>query len=84
MSVDRLSISLDAGLAAEIRQSARRSGTSVSAWLAEAAAVKLRSEAFRDFIREWVPEPGPLTVEEMRRARADFAEATRSAAWVTR
>ena len=46
--------------------------------------MKLRSEAFRDFIREWVSEPGPLTVEEMRRARADFAEATRSAAWMTR
>ena len=78
MSADKLSISLNSGLGAEVRRSARRGETSISAWLAEAAAAKLRLEALGAFLDDWEREHGPFTDEALRRARAELglAEAT--------
>ena len=72
MKVDKLSISFEATLGDSVRNAARKSGTAVSSWLAEAAAAKLRAEALREFLDTWESEQGPLTVEELRRAEAEL------------
>lgn len=72
MSTDKLSISLDPELAEHVRESARRAGKGVSAWLAEAAAAKLRAEALDEFLEEWKREHGDFTIEELRQAEMEF------------
>lgn len=72
MKVDKLSISFEATLGDNIRNAAQKAGTGISAWLAEAAAAKLRTEALRDFLDAWESEHGPLTAEELRRAEAEL------------
>ncbi len=80
MRVDKMSISLDAGLGEEVRQAARRDDKALSAWLAEAARAKLRAEALRAFLDAWKQEHGPFTVEELRRARAELGLAEQAPA----
>lgn len=72
MKVDKMSISLDAELAQEVREAARKSGTSISAWMAEAATQRMRAEAFREFLDAWEAENGPITPEELERARGEL------------
>ena len=43
----------------------RQQGTSVSAWLADTAAHRLRLEAGRQGIAEWERQHGPLTADEL-------------------
>jgi hypothetical protein len=68
------SISLPPDLAEAIERAATQEGTSVSAWLADTAAHRLRLEAGRRGIAEWERQYGPLTAEELAeglaRARA--------------
>ena len=68
------SISLPPDLAEDIGRAATQEGTTVSAWLAETAAHRLRLEAGRRGIAEWERRYGPLTAEELAdglaRARA--------------
>lgn len=68
------SISLPPDLDAEIEAAAAAAGTSVSAWLADTAAHRLRLEAGRRGIAEWEAEHGALTPDELAdglaRARA--------------
>ena len=68
MKVDKLSVSFDPDLGDAIRAAAKRSGGSVSRWLAEAAAAKLRTESLAEFLDAWEAEHGPLTVEELATA----------------
>ena len=72
MKVDKLSVSFDPDLGDSVRDAARRAGTGLSAWLAGAAAAKLRSEALGDFLRDWESEHGPLTKEELARAATEL------------
>jgi predicted transcriptional regulator len=71
---DKRSISLPPELAAAIDRAAAAEGTSVSAWIAETAARRLRLDAGRAGIAEWEQEHGALTPEELSeglaRARA--------------
>jgi hypothetical protein len=64
------SISLSPELDAAIEHAAHDEGTSVSAWLADAAAHRLRLDAGRRGIAEWEAENGPLTDEERAEGRA--------------
>lgn len=68
------SISLPPELDAAVEQAAALAGTSISAWLAETAAHRLRLEAGWHGIEAWESDNGRLTVEELaegrRRARA--------------
>ena len=68
------SISLPHDVAEAIEQAAAREGTTVSAWIAETAAHRLRLEAGRRGIAEWERQHGPLTSDELAeglaRARA--------------
>lgn len=72
MKVDKMSISLDPDLGDEVRSAARESGKPLSAWIAEAAAAKLRSEALSKLLEEWQNEHGPLSDEEIRKAEAEL------------
>ncbi|MFT3876667.1 MAG: hypothetical protein QM708_09630 [Propioniciclava sp.] len=62
------SISLAGDLAAQIEAAAAAADTSVSAWLAESAAHRLRMEAGRRAFAEWEAENGVLTEQERRDA----------------
>src|SRR5579875_1684642 len=64
------SVSLPGDLAEAIEAAARAQGTTVSAWLTESAAHRLRIEAGRAAIAEWEAEHGPLSDEERAEGRA--------------
>jgi hypothetical protein len=71
---EKRSISLPPELAAAIDRAAAAEGTSVSAWIAETTARRLRLEAGRQGIAQWEADNGPLTAQELAdgltRARA--------------
>jgi hypothetical protein len=60
-----MSVSFDLELGEAIRESAKDSRQSVSAWLAEAARDRLRLEALGDAVVSWEQEFGPLTDAEI-------------------
>jgi len=68
------SISLPADLADAIDVAANAEGTTVSAWIAETAAHRLRIDAGRRGVAEWERQHGSLTPDELAeglaRARA--------------
>jgi hypothetical protein len=68
------SISLPAELADAIEHAAAAEGTTVSGWLADTAAHRLRLDAGRRGIADWERENGPLSPDELAgglaRARA--------------
>ncbi|MDA1061727.1 MAG: hypothetical protein O2895_02280 [Chloroflexi bacterium] len=72
MKVDKMSISFEAELGDEVRSAAQRAGKGLSAWLAEAAAGKLRAEALAEFLDAWERDHGPLTADELGRAEAEL------------
>lgn len=59
------SISLPSDLADAIDVAATAEGTSVSAWIAETAAHRLRLDAGRQGVAEWERQHGALTPEEI-------------------
>jgi hypothetical protein len=65
MQVDRLSITLEPRLGAAVRRAAKRAGVSVSAWIAEATAARIRNLALRDALDAWDETDGPLTKQEL-------------------
>jgi hypothetical protein len=68
MGVEKMSVSFDLKLGEAIRGSAERSGQSVSAWLAESAALRLRQELLGEAIEAWERKFGKLTAEEKEAA----------------
>ena len=72
MKVDKMSISLDAQLGDDVRNAARKAGMGLSAWLADAAAAKLRALALGEFLDHWEREHGPLAPDELARAEAEL------------
>ena len=72
MKVDKLSVSFDPELGDAVRSAAAEAGKPLSAWLAEAAASKLRAEALDDFLAGWQAEHGVLTAEEIARAEGEL------------
>ncbi len=68
MNVDRLSLTMDAELGEAVRKAAARAGTSVSAWLAAAAADRLRNELLDAALDAWEAESGPFTDAELNEA----------------
>ena len=68
------SISLPSDLADAIDIAATAEGTTVSAWIAETAAHRLRLDAGRQGVAEWERQHGTLTADEvadgLARARA--------------
>jgi hypothetical protein len=76
------SISLPPDLAEAIDNAAAQEGTTVSAWLADTAAHRLRLDAGRRGIAEWERKNGTLTAAELAdglaRARAILRRSTPS------
>ncbi len=65
-----MSISMDAEIAAQVREAALRAGVPLSAWMADAARAKLRHESLAAFLDEYQAEHGAFTEEELEQARA--------------
>jgi hypothetical protein len=63
------SVSLPGELAEAVEAAARAQGTTVSAWLAESAAHRLRMDAGRQALAEWEAEHGRLTETELAEGR---------------
>jgi hypothetical protein len=72
MKVLKLSISFDPKLGGKVREAARKARAPLSAWLAQAAAAKLRSDALGSFLDDWEAKHGDLTPEELARATEDL------------
>ncbi|HEV3093092.1 MAG TPA: hypothetical protein VGY30_01105 [Solirubrobacteraceae bacterium] len=72
MKVDKLSVSFAPDLGDAVRDAARHSGSSLSSWLAEAAATKLRAQALADYLQEWEQQHGELTPAELAKAADDL------------
>lgn len=68
MKPERLSITMDPTLGAATRKAAKRAKLSVSAWIAEAAAARLRHEALRDALTRWQTEDGAFRPAELAEA----------------
>lgn len=63
--VDRFSVTMPPEIGAAVRDAASRQGTSVSNWLAAAAAQQLRNHLLGAALDAWETEDGPFTDEEL-------------------
>ena len=63
--MERLSFSLPEDLAGRIRDAAREDGTSLSAWLTQAAETQRLLRNARSAIQAWEQANEPITDEEM-------------------
>lgn len=70
MSVERFSVTMDPTLGAAVRTAAARSQTSVSRWLAQAAADRLRNDLLGAALDVWEAEDGPFNDAELNAAAA--------------
>jgi len=69
MTVDRFSLTMDPDLGEAVRRAADRAGMTVSAWIAQAAADRVRNELLGIALEQWAEEDGPFTDEELDEAR---------------
>ena len=77
MGVEKMSVSFDLELGRAIKQSAEHRSQSVSSWLAEAAAARLRSEALGEAIRDWEQTYGALNEAELADAERTLEQAAK-------
>ncbi len=70
MQVDRFSVTMETDLGAAVRDAAERAGMSVSGWLAQAAADRLRNDLLGVALDAWEAEDGPFGDEELDAAAA--------------
>lgn len=75
MKVDKMSISMTPEIGDGVRAAAEREGLSVSAWLAEAAAARLRSQALANLLEDWQAKHGKITPSELAKARVELGYA---------
>ena len=78
--VDRLSVTMAPEIGAAVREAAAREGTSVSAWLTEAAAQRLRNDLLGIALDQWEAEDGPFSDQELTAAAAALAATGRRGA----
>ena len=67
---ERLTVSLDPDLAADVRDAAEADSRSVPSWLADAARRRLRTRGLGTLLDEWEAENGAFTPAEIAEARA--------------
>ncbi len=70
MQVDRFSVTMEPDLGAAVRAAAERAGMSVSGWLAQAAADRLRNDLLGAALDAWEAEDGPFGVDALDAAAA--------------
>jgi hypothetical protein len=68
MQVERLSVTMDPRLGAAVRKAAERSKMSISAWIAEAAADRVRNDLLSHALDRWEAEDEPFTARELEDA----------------
>jgi hypothetical protein len=78
--VDRLSVTMPPEIGAAVRDAAARQGTSVSNWLAAAAAQRLRNDLLGAALDQWEVEDGPFSDEELNAAAAALTSSRRRGA----
>ena len=66
--VDRLSVTMPPQIGTAVREAAAREGTSVSTWLTEAAAQRLRNDLLGVALDQWETEDGPFSEDELNAA----------------
>lgn len=71
MTVRKVTISLDPELYAAVKADAERKGTSVSSWMSEAAAEKLRQEAWDEYMASYEAEHGEISQADVDRAHQE-------------
>jgi len=79
MRVDRLSMTMDPKLGAAARKAAKRAGLSLSSWIAQAVADRVRNEALGHALDEWESEDGAFTPQELARAEQELGFHRRTA-----
>jgi len=67
-------------LGVAVRDAAARQGTSVSTWLSEAAADRIRNELLGAALDAWEAEDGPFSDEELNAAAAALGDARQTGA----
>lgn len=72
MEVDRFSITMEPKLGQAVREVARQNGMSVSAWISEAVADRVRNELLGVALDEWEAEFGAPTEEGLKRAAREM------------
>ncbi|MDB4953708.1 MAG: hypothetical protein JWO36_1277 [Myxococcales bacterium] len=70
MNVDRLSITLDHRLGAAARKAAKQAKMSLSAWIAEATADRVRNDALGRALDHWEADDGAFSADELAEAEA--------------
>ena len=76
--VDRFSVTMPPEIGEGVREAAARQGTSVSAWLTDAAADRLRNERLGAALDEWESEDGSFTEAELDKAASQLGLTPRS------
>jgi hypothetical protein len=71
VGVRKATISLDPELHAAIKADAERKGMSVSSWMSEAAAEKLRQQAWDEYMAAYQAEHGEITQADVDRAHRE-------------
>ncbi len=71
--MDKLSVSFAPNVGDAVREAAYAKGSSISAWLEDAAAAKLRAQALAEYLREWEAQHGALSEEELAKAAAELS-----------
>lgn len=78
--VDRLSVTMPPEVGAAVRDAAAREGTSVSNWLATAAAQRLRNQLLGAALDQWEAEQVPFSDQELNAAAAALRSTRRRGA----
>ena len=79
MAAEKYSASMEHVLLAGARADAEAEGLTLSSWLADATADRLRLKALHRLVDEWEAEHGAISVAELDALEDKVAEARRSA-----
>ncbi|MGI9093665.1 MAG: hypothetical protein ACR2FF_09595 [Mycobacteriales bacterium] len=79
MAAEKYSASMDDVLLADARADAEAEGLTLSGWLADAAADRLRLKALHHLVGEWETEHGAVSVAELDALEDKVADARRRA-----
>ncbi len=79
MASEKYSASMEDRLLANVRADADYEGLTLSGWIAEAAADRLRIKALRQLIGEWEAEHGDISAAELDALEAKVTVARRKA-----
>lgn len=72
MDVDKLSVSFASDIGDAVREAAHAKRSSISAWLEDAAAAKLRSQALSEYLHAWEAERRALSEDDLARAATEL------------